>query len=154
MKSKIKCCLVHATGKIPFLIDENLVPYFHACVYNEIDDLAETIMNPSNCCSSTVILPTKGNLNFTHPEAVYVYTDLMKPNLVTDTYVQLLTSLYFPSDKGYHRFDYRFCKQEEQSFIEFISIRLVMKSGENVLLAVCDIPCLVILHFKKKSSAH
>jgi len=139
-------------GENSIVINENLVSYFPARVYNGIEDLAETIMNPANCRTSLVMLPTKDNLNFTQPEPVYVYTDIIKPNLVGDTYVRLLTSLHFLSDKGYHRFDYPLCKPVEHSFIESISIRLVMKTGENVLFEDSDIQCLLILHFKKKSS--
>jgi len=40
----------------------------------------------------------------------------------------------------------------EQSFIMSIAIRLVTKAGENVVFEDSDIPCLVILHFKKNSS--
>jgi hypothetical protein len=109
-------------------------------------------MNPANCRTSIVMLPTKDNLNFTQPEPLYVYMDIIKPNLVGDTYVRLLTSLHFPSGKGYHRFDYPLYKPVEQSFIESISIRLFTISGENVLFEDSDIPCLVLLHFKKKSS--
>ena len=65
--------------------------------------------------------------------------------------MRLLTSLHFPSAKGYHRFDYPLYKPLKQSYIRLISIRLVMKTGENVLFEERDIPCLVILHFKKKS---
>jgi hypothetical protein len=39
-----------------------------------------------------------------------------------------------------------------QSFIESITIRLIKKSGENVIFYDSDIPSLFILHFKKKSS--
>ena len=95
---------------------------------------------------------TKDNFNFAQPEPVYGYTDIIKPNLVGDSYVRLLTSLHFPSTTGYHRFDYPLYKPVVQSFIESISIRLVMKTGENVLFEESGIPCLVILHFKKKSS--
>jgi len=140
-------------GENSIMIDENSVSYFPACVYNGIDDLGETIMNPANCDSSTVNLPTKDNFNFTQLEPVYIYTDIIKPNLVGDAYVRLLTSLHFPSNTGYDRFDYPLHKPVEQSFIESISIRLVMKTGDIVLFEDSDFPCLVILHFKKKSSA-
>ena len=110
-------------------------------------------MNPAICHSSTVILTTKDNLNFTQPEPVCIYTDIIKPNLVGDTYVRLLTFLHFPSDKGYHTIDYPLYNSVEQSFIESISICLVMNTGENVLFEVSDIPCLMILHFENKSSA-
>ena len=44
------------------MVKENLVSYFLALAYNYIDDLAETIMNTANCCSSTVNLSNKDNL--------------------------------------------------------------------------------------------
>ena len=71
-------------GQSSIVINENLVSYFPARLYNGIEDLAETIMNPANFRTSVVMLPTKDNLNFTQPDPVYVYTDIMKPNLVGD----------------------------------------------------------------------
>jgi len=115
------------------MINENLVSYFPALEYNYIDDLAGTIMNPTICRSSTFNLSTKDNFIFSQPEPLYVYTNIIKPNSVGDSYVLLLTSLQFPSNTCYHRFDYRLYKPVEQSFIEVISIRLVMKTGENML---------------------
>ena len=84
-------------GENSIVINEKLVSYFPARLYNGIEDLAETFMNPANCRTSLVMLPTKDNLNLTLPEPIYVYTDITKPNLVGDTYVRLLTSLHFPS---------------------------------------------------------
>ena len=63
-------------GGNSIMIHENLVSYFPARLYNGIDDLAETIMDPVNCHSSTVDLCTKDNFNFTQPEPVYIYTDI------------------------------------------------------------------------------
>ena len=54
-------------GENSIMADENLLSYFLARVYNGIEDLAETILNPANCHYSTVILSTKDNLNFTQP---------------------------------------------------------------------------------------
>jgi hypothetical protein len=87
-------------------------------------------------------------------EPVYVYTDVIKPNLVGDSYVRLLTSLHFPSGTGYHRFHYALYKPVEQSFIESISIRLITKTSEDVVFEDSDIPFLVTLHFKKKYAVH
>jgi len=92
-------------GKNSIFLEENRVSYFSARVYNVIDDLGETITNPHNCHYSTVNLSSKGNFNFAQPEPVHVYMDITKPNLVGDPYVRLLTSVRFPSDTGYHRFD-------------------------------------------------
>jgi hypothetical protein len=118
-------------------------------VYNGIEDLVETIMTPANCRSSRVTVAVKDNSDL--PEPVYIYTDIIKPNLVGGSYVRLLTTLHFPSTTGYHKFHYPLYKPVEQTFIESIAIRLVTKTGEDVAFEHSEIPCLVILHFKKKS---
>jgi len=82
------------------MLNENLVSYFPARVYNDIEDLAQAIMNPHNCRSSTVNLYKKDNFHFAQPEPVYIYTDIIKPTLVGDSYVRLLTPLHFPSSTG------------------------------------------------------
>jgi len=97
------------------MVDENLVPYFPARVDNGIVDLAETIMYPANCHTSTVNLSTKDNFNFTQPEPVYIYIDINKPNLVGYSYVRLLTFLHFPSNTGHNRFDYPLYNQWNNS---------------------------------------
>jgi hypothetical protein len=81
-----------------------------------------------------------------------VYTDIIKPNLVGDSYVRLLTSLYFPSSSDHHRFYYPLYLPVEQTYIESIAIHLLTKSGEDVVFDDSQIPCLVILHFKKRPS--
>jgi len=106
-------------------------------------------MTPANCRSSRVTLAGKDNFDFTLPEPIYVYTDIIRRNLVGDSYVRLLTSLHFPPATGYHRFNYPMYTPVAQSFIESIAIRLVTKTGKNVVFEDNDIPCLVILHFKK-----
>jgi hypothetical protein len=77
------------------MVNENLVSYFPARVYNGIEDSAESVLNPANCRSSTVNLSTKDNFNFAQPEPVFVYTDIIKPDLVGDSYVRLLIFLHF-----------------------------------------------------------
>jgi len=39
-------------------------------VYNGLEDLAETIMNPANCCSVAVNLPETDKYGFATPETV------------------------------------------------------------------------------------
>jgi len=139
-------------GENSVKIDNNIISHFPARVYKGLEDLAETIMNPANCHTSRITVSLKDNPDFTTPEPVYVYTDI-KPNLVGDSYVNLLTTLHFPSSTGYHRFDFPLYRPVEQSFIEYITIRLVTKNAEDVLFEDSDIPCVVTLHFKNKSSA-
>ena len=139
-------------GVNSIVINGNFVSYFPARVYDGNEDLAKTIMNPTNCRTSIVTLFSKDNFDFAIPEPVYIYTDIIKPNLVGDSYVRLLTTLHFPSNIGYHSFNYFLYRLVDQSFIESISIRLVTNSGEDVLFEDGNIPCIVTLHFKKKSS--
>ena len=126
-----------------------MVSHLPVKVYKGVEDLVETIMTPANCHSSRVTLAAEDNFDFTLPEPVYVYTDIMRLNLVGDSYVRLLTSLHLLAATGYHRFNYPMHRPVEQSFIESIAIRLVTKTGKNVVFEDNDIPCLVILHFKK-----
>jgi hypothetical protein len=133
-------------GQNSLQISENVVSHFPIKVYKNVEDLVETIMTPGNCRSFRVNLAAKDNFDFTLPEPVYVYTDIIKPNLVGDSYVRLLTSLHFPSATGYHTLNYPMYRPVEQSFIELIAIRVVTKTGENVVFEDSDNPCLVILH--------
>jgi len=93
-------------GENSVKIDNLIVLHFPARIYKGLEDLAETIRNPANCHTSRTTVSLKYNLDFTTPEPVYVYTDIIKPNLVGDSYVKLLTTLHFPSSTGYHRFDF------------------------------------------------
>jgi hypothetical protein len=51
-------------------------------VYNGLEDLVKTIMSPANFHSSSAAIPVEDNSDFATPEPVYVYTDIIKPNLV------------------------------------------------------------------------
>ena len=53
MKGKIKSRLNREENSI--MVKKNIVSYFPAHEYDGIDDLAETITNPANCCSLTMI---------------------------------------------------------------------------------------------------
>ena len=119
--------------KKSIIVKENLISYFPLCEYDSVVDLAEIIMNPANCRSSTVIRFIKDNINFIQLEPVYFYTYIIKPNLIADSCVRLLTSLHFPSDTGYRRFVCSLYKPVEHSYINSISIRVIMKTGKVLL---------------------
>jgi hypothetical protein len=113
-------------------LEDNVVFHFPVRTDNNLEDLFASIMNPTNCRSSKVSLPAKDNSDFTTLEPVYVYTHVIKPNLVGDSYVRLLTTLHFPYKTGYDRFDYPLHRPVQQSFTECIAIRQVTKTGEDV----------------------
>jgi hypothetical protein len=93
-------------GASSVVIDNQLVSQFPARVYNGLEDLNKTILDTANCRTSNVSVALKNNPDFTAPEPVYVYRDIIKPNLVGDSYVKLLTTLHFPCSRGYHTFDF------------------------------------------------
>ena len=64
-------------GENSFRIRDNVVSHFPNRVYNGLEDLAETIMNPANCHSKKVTMTMKDNYNFASPEPVYVYADML-----------------------------------------------------------------------------
>jgi hypothetical protein len=74
-------------------INEKVVSHFPLRVYNGLEDLTKTIMSPANCHSSRVAIAGKHNSDFATPKPVYVYADIIKPNLVGYSYVRLLTTL-------------------------------------------------------------
>jgi len=86
-------------------------------------------MNTTNCRTSRITVSIKDNTDFITPEQIYVYTDIIKPNLVGDSYVKHLTTLHFSSSIEYHRFHYPLYRTEEQSLIESITIRSVTKNA-------------------------
>jgi len=90
------------------MFKENLVSHFPVRTYYSINYLSETTMNLTNYRSATVKHNSIHNINFAHTKQVYVYTDFIKPDLVGNSYVRVLTSLHFPSDTVYHRFYYAF----------------------------------------------
>ena len=65
-------------------------PHLPNRVYNGLEGLAEKIMNPAECHSSRVYVHVKDNSDLASPEPVYVYTDILKPNLFGNSYVKLL----------------------------------------------------------------
>ena len=73
--------------------------HFSARMYGILDDLAKTVMNHTNCRFPEYPCRQKITLPLLHRNR-YTYTDFIKPNLVGDSYIILLTSLHFPSKTG------------------------------------------------------
>jgi hypothetical protein len=82
-------------GQNSLKVGENLISHFPVRVYNGLEDLVATIMAPANCSSSQLSLPETDNSDFASPETIFVYTDIIKPNFVGDSYVRLLTPLHW-----------------------------------------------------------
>jgi hypothetical protein len=74
-------------------------------------------MNSANRRTSRITVSLKDNPDFTTPEPVYLYTDIIKINLFGEFYVKRLTTLHLPSSTGYYRFDFPLYRPVEQSCI-------------------------------------
>jgi len=57
-------------GENSVKIDNHIVFHFPARIYNGLEDLAETIMNPANCRTSEITVSLKDNPDFTTPDPV------------------------------------------------------------------------------------
>jgi len=106
-------------------------------------------MIPANYHSSRITVAVKDSIDFGIPEPVSVYADIIKPNLFGEFYVRIITTLRFPSNIGYHGFNYPLYILIEQIFMESITIRLATKYGEVVLFEDIDILCLYLYNLKR-----
>ena len=59
--------LASCYGDNSIRIDDNVISYFPARIYNGLQDLATTIMNPNNCHSSKITVTTNDNSNYATP---------------------------------------------------------------------------------------
>lgn len=84
-------------------------------------------------------------------QPVFVYTDIIKPVLVGDTFVRRLRVIQFPSVTGHHVFDPPYYMPVEKSRIETISIALHSKTGSPVRFETSPIPTYAVLHFIKRN---
>jgi len=75
MKVKVNSCLNRVVEKIPLWLRKIYYPIFQRVIKN-VDDLAERIMNHTNCRSSKVKHSIIDNINFAQPEPVYLQTDI------------------------------------------------------------------------------
>jgi hypothetical protein len=69
-------------------------------MYGSLDDLAKRVMKPTNCRSSAVSPQAKYNSVFNAQKPVYVYTDVIQPNLSGDPYFRHLQTLTFHRKQG------------------------------------------------------
>jgi hypothetical protein len=66
--------LIHSRiGENSLRIGDNVISHFPNRVYNGLEDLAETFMNPAICSSSRENVSVKDNSDFASSEPVYVY---------------------------------------------------------------------------------
>jgi hypothetical protein len=158
------------TGKINSIILDSTKIAFPARVYSGTGELIETIL--SRLPIATDIYPLyrqlfhsmfqDKNVTFVEfkssefnktqvPQHVFVYTDIIKPNMDGDSYVRLLAPVQFPGPTSDNRLDHPLFKPLEQLFIETIAMQSVTKTGDDVKFITISVPYISILHFKNKS---
>jgi hypothetical protein len=82
-------------------------------------------------------------------QPVFIYTDIIKPVLVGDTFVRRLRVIQFPNSTGHHIFQPTYYMPVEKTRIESISIALHSKNGNPVRFETSPIPTYAVLHFIK-----
>lgn len=82
-------------------------------------------------------------------ESVFIYSDIVTPQFVGDSYVRSLRVIQFPSLRGQHFFQPVYYLPVEKKNIESITIALVNKHGENVKFNLSSLSTNIVLHFMK-----
>jgi hypothetical protein len=90
------------------------------------------------------------NLQFEYDtEAVFVYCNIIQPQLVGDSYVRCLRVIQFPSVKSHHIFDTIYYVPVELNSFQTLAIEMTNKFGELARISNSIKPTTLILHFKK-----
>lgn len=156
---------VQIPGKTPVLVSVN----FPVRVYYGFDDLISTIRSrlPTlavlavandqirklmlDDVQSLQLLPTRRiGAFYGDTEPVYLYTDIIEPQLVGDSYVRSLRVIHFPNPQGQHYFVTPYYFPVEKNIIETISISLITKLGNFAKFEVSPEATIVVLHFIKR----
>ena len=120
----------------------------HALIMNEFAKLAYS----KNVKAVHLVSNKRDEDDIDTIQPVFIYTDIIKPVLVGDTFVRRLRVIQFPSRTGHHIFDPPYYMPVEKTRIESISIALHTKSGSPVRFETSAIPTYVVLHFIKGNS--
>jgi hypothetical protein len=92
----------------------------------------------------------KTNLHFiSDTEAVFVYCNIIQPQLIGNSYVRCLRVIQFPAPKSHYIFDTVYYVPVELNSLQILAIELVNKFGELARLSNSIKPTTLVLHFKK-----
>lgn len=83
-------------------------------------------------------------------ELVFVYCDIIKPQLIGDAYVKCLRIIQFPEKTAYHNFQTIYYLPVEKTEFQVISVEITTKTGELAKLTASKKPTMLVLHFKKR----
>jgi hypothetical protein len=84
-------------------------------------------------------------------ESVFVYCNLIQPQLVGSSYVRCLRVIQFPKPNNHHIFDKAYYVPVELNSFQTVAIELVTKLGDLARISNSVKPTTVVLHFKKVS---
>lgn len=84
-------------------------------------------------------------------QPVFVYSDIISPQFVGDTYVKNLRVIQFPNPQGHHIFNPAYYFPIEKTSISSISIALRSEVGKPVRFETSPVPTIAILHFERKT---
>lgn len=83
-------------------------------------------------------------------ELVFVYCDIIKPQLIGDAYVKCLRIIQFPQKAAYHSFQTNYYLPVERTEFQVISVEITTKTGKLANLTASKKPTMLVLHFKKR----
>lgn len=81
----------------------------------------------------------------------FVQVNIIEPLTVGDSEVRTLRILQFPDPTGHHKFKNIYYMPVERSRIEYVSVLITDKFGDQIKFETSAIPVILTLHFKKAS---
>jgi hypothetical protein len=82
-------------------------------------------------------------------ESIFIYCNLIQPQLVGNSYVRCLRVIQFPKPNNHHIFDTVYYVPVELNSFQTVAIELVTKLGDLARISSSVKPTTVVLHFKK-----
>ena len=92
--------------------------------------------------------PTPESENKLQP--VYVYCDLIGPQMVGNTFARCLRTVQYPSPCGHHIFDKMYYVPVEKMDFHTVAIEVLTKLGARVPFPDSAKPLVVVLHFRRR----
>jgi hypothetical protein len=81
---------------------------------------------------------------------IFVYCDLIGPQIVCDTLTRCFRTIFYPYPDGYHIFDKVYYVPVEKSEFQIVAIEVLTKLGDLVPLPDTLNPLVAILHFRRR----
>jgi hypothetical protein len=83
-------------------------------------------------------------------QPIFVYSDLIEPQMVGDTFARCLRIVHYPPSDGYHTFDKVYYVPLEKTDFKTVNLEVLTNLGERVPLPDSTKPLVAVRHFRRR----